>query len=64
MWCPVCGMDTRVLETDKLTDTVTRVRWCRNSGCRHLFETHEVISEKKPRAAAQERRPAALARTG
>jgi transcriptional regulator NrdR family protein len=45
MWCPRCGKDTRVLETDKLGETVTRVRWCRNSGCRFLFETHEVYVE-------------------
>lgn len=45
MWCPRCGKDTRVLETDKLAETVTRVRWCRNSGCRFLFETHEVCTE-------------------
>jgi len=43
MWCPRCGKDTRVVETDKLLDTVTRVRWCRNKECRHLFQTYEVI---------------------
>lgn len=44
MWCPRCGKDTRVLETDKLGETVIRVRWCRSGGCRFLFETHEVFS--------------------
>jgi len=44
MWCPQCGKDTRVVETEKLTDTVTRVRWCRNSGCKLLFETREVLT--------------------
>ena len=44
MWCPHCGTDTRVLETDKLSKTVTRVRWCRNGDCRFLFETQEVVS--------------------
>lgn len=44
MWCPQCGDDTRVLETDKLNKAVTRVRWCRNEACRFLFETHEAVS--------------------
>lgn len=44
MWCPRCGGDTRVLETDKSDETVTRVRWCRNGQCRWLFETHEVVT--------------------
>jgi hypothetical protein len=48
MWCPQCGTDTRVLETDKLGETVTRVRWCRNGGCRFLFETHEVLLKAPP----------------
>lgn len=48
MWCPQCGTDTRVLETDKLGETVTRVRWCRNGGCRFLFETHEVLLTATP----------------
>lgn len=52
MWCPRCGKDTRVLETDKLGETVTRVRWCRNSGCRFLFETHEVYVEAALRQCA------------
>jgi len=43
MLCPNCGTDTRVVETDKLTDTVTRIRWCRNEQCRNLFETREII---------------------
>ncbi|MFZ5427507.1 MAG: hypothetical protein ACOZEN_11060 [Thermodesulfobacteriota bacterium] len=46
MWCPQCGKDTRVVETEKLTDTVTRVRWCRNGGCKLLFETRESLTEK------------------
>lgn len=46
MWCPQCGKDTRVVETEKLTDTVTRVRWCRNSGCKLLFETRELLTGK------------------
>lgn len=54
MWCPRCGKDTRVLETDKLGQTVTRVRWCRNSGCRFLFETHEVYVEAALRHCAGE----------
>lgn len=54
MWCPRCGKDTRVLETDKLGETVTRVRWCRNSGCRFLFETHEVYVEAALRQCAME----------
>ncbi|GFK93844.1 hypothetical protein NNJEOMEG_01680 [Fundidesulfovibrio magnetotacticus] len=44
MWCPQCGTDTRVLETDKLDRAVVRVRWCRNESCRFLFETHEAIT--------------------
>ena len=51
MWCPKCGMDTRVVETEKLSKTVSRVRWCRNPVCRHLFETHEVLAIKKGRRA-------------
>ena len=43
MQCPNCGMDTRVVETDKLPETVTRIRWCRNDQCRNLFETRETI---------------------
>ncbi len=49
MWCPKCGMDTRVVETEKLNKTVCRVRWCRNGACRHLFQTHEVIASGRPR---------------
>jgi hypothetical protein len=49
MWCPKCGMDTRVVETEKLNKTVSRVRWCRNAACRHLFETHEVVATGRTR---------------
>lgn len=61
MWCPRCGKDTRVLETDKLGETVTRVRWCRNSGCRFLFETHEVCVEGALRQCAKAAEPPAAA---
>jgi len=44
MWCPQCGTDTRVLETDKLDKAVVRVRWCRNEACRFLFETCEALT--------------------
>jgi len=57
MWCPRCGKDTRVLETDKLGETVTRVRWCRNSGCRFLFETHEVYEEAALRQCSEAATP-------
>ena len=43
MQCPNCGTDSRVVETDKLPKTVTRIRWCRNEQCRNLFETQEII---------------------
>lgn len=61
MWCPKCGMDSRVVETEKLSKTVSRVRWCRNPACRHLFETHEVLAGKKEglALAAQTTPPAA-----
>jgi len=52
MWCPQCGTDTRVLETDKQGETVSRIRWCRNGGCRFLFETHEVMLAQPPAGCA------------
>lgn len=43
MLCPNCGTDSRVVETDKLPTSVTRIRWCRNEHCKNLFETQERI---------------------
>ncbi len=54
MWCPKCGQETRVLETDKLTTTVARVRWCKNDACRHLFQTLEIVSRAQEEEAGPE----------
>ena len=44
MLCPNCGQESRVIETDKLENTVVRVRWCKNPKCRQIFETQEAVS--------------------
>ncbi|GAB6038135.1 hypothetical protein JCM15519_26940 [Fundidesulfovibrio butyratiphilus] len=51
MLCPVCGQETRVIETDKLESTVLRVRWCKNPKCRQTFETQEAVSGLSERDA-------------
>jgi transcriptional regulator NrdR family protein len=40
MKCPVCGADTRVLDTRKYETTVVRVRQCPN--CLHACRSFEV----------------------
>jgi transcriptional regulator NrdR family protein len=45
MKCPFCKSETRVLNTDKFTCVITRVRRCVT--CGGAFTTDEIIREHK-----------------
>lgn len=59
MLCPICGQETRVIETDKLESVVLRIRGCKNSKCRQIFQTQEAVSTTAMRPPAPKTPPRA-----
>lgn len=43
MTCPICGSDTRVIDTRKTMESVVRQRKCKS--CGHGFHTVELESQ-------------------
>lgn len=46
MTCPVCGSDTKIIDSGSDVDIVIRKRQCVNMDCRYIFTTVELECSK------------------